>query len=80
MMPTIVRRDGQWIFVGDKSAGVHLRVAKLAEIYLHTIDQCLALKAWDPEGRFVVAAADAELDTWNGHLRKIAQNFSTDQT
>lgn len=77
------RRDGQWIFVGDKSAGVHLRVAKLAEIYLHTIDQCLALKACDPEGRFVcavVAAAAEELDTWNGHLRELARNVSTDQT
>jgi putative heme degradation protein len=82
MTPTMFRRDGQWIFVGDKSAGVHLRVAKLAEIYLHTIDQCLALKACDPEGRFVcavVAAADGELDTWNKHLRELAQNFSTDQ-
>jgi putative heme degradation protein len=81
--PTIFRRDGQWIFIGDKVAGVHLRVAKLAEIYLATIGQSLALKACDPEGRFVcavVAGNDADLDTWNGHLRELAQNFSADQT
>ena len=50
--------------------------------YSSTIAQSLALKAFDPEGRFVcaVVAADAELDTWNGHLRELAQNFSTDQT
>ena len=83
MTPTMFRRDGQWIFVGDKVAGVHLRVTKLAEVFLQTIAQSLALKAFDPEGRFVcavVAAVDAELDTWNGHLRELARNFSTDQT
>ncbi|HEY6677147.1 MAG TPA: hypothetical protein VIZ87_10185 [Terrimicrobium sp.] len=83
MTPTVFRRDREWIFVGDKVAGVHLRVAKLAEVFLQTIAQSLALKAFDPEGRFVcavVAAAAAELDTWNGHLRELARNFSTDQT
>ena len=83
MTPTMFRRDREWIFVGDQVAGVHLRVAKLAEIFLQTIAQSLALKAFDPEGRFVcavVAAVDAELDTWNGHLRELARNFSTDQT
>jgi putative heme degradation protein len=83
MTPTIFRRDGQWIFVGDKSAGVHLRVANLAEVYLQTIDESLALKTCDPEGRFVcalIAANDTELDTWNNHLRELARTFSTDQT
>jgi putative heme degradation protein len=83
MMPTMYRRDREWIFVGDKVAGVHLRVAKLAEIYLQTIGESLALKAFDPEGRFVcavVAAVDADLDAWNRQLRELAQNFSTDQT
>jgi hypothetical protein len=81
--PTIFRRDGQWIFIGDKTAGVHLRVAKLAEIYLEMIGQSLALKACDPEGRFVcavIAAAAAELDIWNGHLRELARDFSANQT
>jgi putative heme degradation protein len=81
--PTIFRRDGQWIFIGDKTAGVHLRVAKLAEIYLEMIGQSLALKACDPEGRFVcavIAGAAAELDIWNGHLRELARDFSADQT
>ena len=83
MTPTVFRRNHEWIFVGDKVAGVHLRVAKLAEVFLQTIAQSLALKAFDPEGRLVcavVAAAAAELDTWNGHLRELAQNFSSDQT
>jgi putative heme degradation protein len=83
MRPTMFRRDGQWIFVGDKSAGVHLRVERLAEVYLQTIDESLALNACDPEGRFVcalVVADDAELDTWNEHLRELARTFSTDQT
>jgi hypothetical protein len=78
MTPTVFRRDREWIFVGDKVAGVHLRVAKLAEVFLQRIAQSLALKAFDPEGRFVcavVAAAAAEL----GHLRELARNFSTDQ-
>jgi putative heme degradation protein len=83
MTPTMFRRDREWIFVGDKVAGVHLRVAKLAEVYLQAIAQSLALKAFDPEGRFVcavVAAVDADLDTWNRQLRELAQDFSTDQT
>ncbi len=81
LSPTMFRRDGQWIFVADQLAGVHLRVAKLAEIYLETIGQSLALNACDPEGHFVcavVAANDAELDTWNGHLRELARNFSAE--
>jgi putative heme degradation protein len=83
MTPTMFRCDGQWIFFGDKSAGVHLRVAKLAEIYLQTIDESLTLKAYDPEGRFVcavIAANQAELHPWNEHLRELARTFSTDQT
>jgi hypothetical protein len=47
------------------------------------IGQSLALKACDPEGRFVcavIAAAAAELDIWNGHLRELARDFSADQT
>jgi putative heme degradation protein len=83
MTPTMFRRDREWIFVGDKVAGVHLRVAKLAEVYLQAIAQSLALKAFDPEGRFVcavVAAVDADLDTWNRQLRELARDFSTDQT
>jgi putative heme degradation protein len=82
MTPTIFRRAGQWIFVADKVAGVHLRVAKLAEIYLQTIGQSLALKACDPKGRFVcavIAANDAELERWNRHLRELARNFPIDQ-
>jgi putative heme degradation protein len=54
MTPTVFRRDREWIFVGDKVAGVHLRVAKLAEVFLQTIAQSLALKAFD---RKVVSSA-----------------------
>jgi putative heme degradation protein len=82
MTPTMFRRDREWIFAGDKVAGVHLRLAKLAEVYLQTIGDSLALKAFDPEGRFVcavVAAVDTELDTWNRQLRELAHDFPTDQ-
>ena len=81
--PAMFRRDGQWIFAGDELSGVHLRVERLAEIYLHTIGGALALKACDPEGHIVcalVAADDVDLDSWNGRLRELARDFSTEQT
>ena len=34
MSPTIFRKNGQWIFAGDGSSGIHARVEKLAEVFL----------------------------------------------
>jgi putative heme degradation protein len=81
--PTTFCKNGQWIFAGDEMAGVHVRVERLAELYLHEIGESLALKACDPEGHLVcalVAPDDADPGAWNEALREIAGDFSTDQT
>jgi putative heme degradation protein len=83
MTPTMFRRDREWIFVGDKVAGVHLRVEKFAEVYLQRIAESLVLKAFDPEGHFacaVIAPSDVDLESWNQQLRELAQDFSSGQT
>jgi putative heme degradation protein len=80
--PTIFRKNGQWIFAGDESSGIHVRVERLAEIFLHDIGGSLALKACDQEGRLVCAVApphDLDFGPWNAKLRGLAEEFPTDQ-
>ena len=74
MSPTIFRKNGQWIFAGDGSSGIHARVEKLAEVFLHNVGEFLALKACDPEGRLVCAVAppqDVDRGNWNATLREL---------
>ncbi len=80
--PTTFCKNGQWIFAGDEMSGIHVRVERLAELYLQEIGESLALKACDPEGHLVcaVVAPDADSGAWNAALREIAGDFSTDQT
>jgi putative heme degradation protein len=80
--PTTFRRSGQWIFAGDDISGIHLRVQKSAEVFLHNVRGCLALKACDAAGRLVCAIApphDPDLEDWNAKLRKLSGEFSTDR-
>ena len=83
MIPTTFCKNGQWIFAGNEMTGVHVRVERLAELYLHEIGESLALKACDPEGHLVcalVAPDDADCGAWNEALREITEDFSADQT
>jgi putative heme degradation protein len=80
--PTTFRKRGQWIFAGDDISGIHLRVQKLAEVFLHNIRGSLALKACDAEGRLVCAVApphNPDPEDWNAKLRKLSGEFSIDR-
>ena len=79
--PTMFRKDRQWIFAGDETSGVHLRVERLAEVFLQTVGQSLLLKACDSEGRLVCAIAPADegdCPSWNAKLRGLAEDFPID--
>jgi putative heme degradation protein len=81
--PTVFSKNGQWIFAGEEMSGIHLRVDRLADIYLQEIGESLALKACDPEGHLVCAvmvADDADLSVWNKGLWELTKRFPADQT
>ena len=76
--PTTFRKNGQWIFTGDGTSGIHVRVESLAEVFLHNVGESLALKACDPEGRLACAVAPphcADCGKWNATLRGLADDF-----
>ena len=79
--PTTFRKDRQWIFAGDETSGVHLRVERLAEVFLQRVGQSLLLKACDAEGRLVCAIAPGDEGggpSWNAKLRGLAEDFPID--
>ncbi len=81
--PTIFSKNGQWIFAGGETSGLHVRVERLAEVYLHEVGESCALKACDPEGHLVcalMATDDVDTSPWNEELQKVVEIFSTDQT
>ena len=78
--PRIFRRNGQWIFAGERTSGIHVRIERLAEVFLQNVGEFLAVKACDPEGRLVCAVAPprhADCRKWNATLRELAGNFSS---
>jgi putative heme degradation protein len=80
MSPSAFCTDGRWIFAGDETTGMHVRVERLAEVFLHNVGESLALKACDPEGHLVCAVApplDADGERWNSRLQSLARKFST---
>ncbi len=80
--PAIFSQNGQWIFTGDANCGIHVRVERLAEVFLHNVGEFLSLKACDPEGRLVCAVGppnDADRGNWNATLLGLAEDFSTSQ-
>jgi putative heme degradation protein len=80
--PTVFSRNGQWFFAGDKISGVHVRAGKLAELYLHEVEEFLVLKGCDPEGRLVCAITppdDVDRGNWNARLRALAEEFPPSQ-
>jgi putative heme degradation protein len=80
--PTGFCKNVQWIFAGDETSGVHVRIDRLAEVYLDEVGESLALKACDPEGHLVcalVAADETDAGAWNKQLREIAEDVSRDQ-
>lgn len=79
MSPSAFCTDGRWIFAGDETTGMHVRVERLAEVFLHNVGEVLALKACDPEGHLVCAVApplDADCESWNSRLQGLAREFS----
>ena len=81
--PTIFSRNGQWIFAGGENSGLHVRVERLAEVYLHEVGESCVMKACDPEGHLVcalMATNDGDAGPWNEELQKVVEIFSTDQT
>ncbi|MFZ0711259.1 MAG: ChuX/HutX family heme-like substrate-binding protein [Terrimicrobiaceae bacterium] len=80
--PTAFSRNGQWFFAGDETSGVHVRVEKLGELFLHEVGEFLLLKGCDPEGRFVCAITppdDGDRGSWNARLCALAEDFPTSQ-
>lgn len=80
--PAIFRKNGQWIFAADETSGIHVRLERLAEVFLHNIGESLVLKACDPEGRLACAVApphDADHRDWNSRLRALAEDFPTNR-
>jgi hypothetical protein len=59
-----------------------VRVERLAEVFLHSMEEDLVLKACDPEGHLVCAVAppvDEDGENWNAKVRSLAGEFLTDQ-
>jgi putative heme degradation protein len=82
MSPSAFCTDGHWIFAGDETTGMHVRVERLAEVFLHKVGEGLALKACDPEGHLVCAVApplDADSESWNARIQTLSREFSIGQ-
>jgi len=83
LAPTAFCRNGQWIFAGDVDSGIHVRVERLAEVYMHKVGECFALKACDPEGHLVcavIAPDGVDVGAWNERFIELAEDFSIYQT
>ncbi len=82
MSPSAFCTDGHWIFAGDETTGMHVRVERLAEVFLHKVGEGLALKACDPEGHLVCAVApplEADSESWNARIQTLSREFSIGQ-
>jgi putative hemin transport protein len=80
--PTAFCKNGQWFFAGDETSGVHVRVEKIAEVFLHQVGESLVLKGCDPEGLLVCAIAppgEADSGNWNTALRALAEDYPISQ-
>ncbi len=83
LRPASLQENGQWLFASNEDCGLHLRHARLAEVYLLEIGppDCApqrVLKAHDPEGRLICAVTaprEADFGGWNQFLTDATASF-----
>ena len=86
--PLSLQENGQWLFASDEDCGLHLRHARLTEVYLLPAGRPefppqWVLKAHDPEGRLVCAVTAprrTEANGWNEFLIDATASYHLQKT